>query len=232
MLGIEKASGSVTPERRGNGWCCRLDVKAEDLKVLGLINLRVMVTGTIFTGRTLEPVSNASHPYTNIDFGIPFTAKPRALIFDYKALISDDNTYTVAKAGRKPRTVAGHDEAQAYLILQRRWEDADGNIYALRVATGYERFARSQPHWDNAHRMPIHYGDISAQDYFRPYMDLNEQFHAMNSHGKVVSIHEVGWAEPDETPTHVIIAFSSGSQTAFAGHEGNVLWIDNVKLEY
>ena len=63
VVGIEKASGTVTPEKRGDGWCCRLEVRTEEVKVLGIINLTVMVTGTIFTGRTLEPVSNASRPY-------------------------------------------------------------------------------------------------------------------------------------------------------------------------
>lgn len=87
VVGIEKASGTVTPEKRGDGWCCRLEVRTEEVKVLGIINLTVMVTGTIFTGRTLEPVSNASRPYENIDFGIPFTSRPRAMVFDYKAQI-------------------------------------------------------------------------------------------------------------------------------------------------
>ena len=232
MIGIEKASGSVTPERRGNGWCCRLDIKEEQVKVLGLINLQVMVTGTVFTGRTLEPVSDASRPYSNIDFGIAFSGKPKAMIFDYKARISEDSTYTVAKAGKKPVTVNGHDEAQAYLILQRRWEDNKGNIYAVRVGTAYEKFSQSQPDWDNSHRTEVHYGDISSSDYFRPYMDLNMDFHAMNSRGEVVPVNEIGWGSEDETPTHVIIAFSAGSQAVFAGHEGNTLWIDNVKLEY
>lgn len=232
VIGIEKASGTVSPERRGDGWCCRLDIKAEQVKVLGLINLQVMVTGTIFTGRTLEPVSDASKPYTNIDFGIPFSGRPKAMVFDYKARISEDNTYTVAKAGKRPVTVSGHDEAQAYLILQRRWEDSDGNIYAVRVGTAYEKFPESKPDWDNGHRAEVHYGNISSAGYFRPYMDLNSDFHAVNSRGKVVPVHEIGWASADETPTHVIIAFSAGSQAAFAGHEGNALWVDNVKLEY
>lgn len=232
VVGIEKASGTVTPEKRGEGWCCRLDVRAEEVKVLGLINLKVMVTGTIFTGRTLEPVSNASRPYENIDFGIPFTSRPKAMVFDYKARISEDSTFVVAKAGKKPRTVPGHDEAQAYLILQKRWEDEDGNIYATRVGTGYEKFARTQPEWVDGHKMEVHYGDITTDECYRPYMALSETFHAMNSKGKVVPVKEIGWAAPDEAPTHVIIAFSSGSQEAFAGHEGNVFWVDNVKLEY
>lgn len=232
VVGIEKASGTVTPEKRGDGWCCRLEVRTEEVKVLGIINLTVMVTGTIFTGRTLEPVSNASRPYENIDFGIPFTSRPRAMVFDYKAQISEDSTFTVAKAGKKPRVVKGHDEAQAYMILQKRWEDENGNIYALRVGTGYEKFARTREEWANGYRMEVHYGDVTNTQYYRPYMALSTMFHAVNSKGKTVPVKEVGWASGEEKPTHAIIAFSSGSQEAFAGREGNILWIDNVKLEY
>lgn len=232
MLGIEKASGTVTPEKRGDGWCCRLEVRTEEIKVLGIINLTVMVTGNIFTGRTLEPVSNASRPYENIDFGIPFTSRPKAMVFDYKAQISEDSTLTVAKAGKKPKVVKGHDEAQAYMILQKHWEDENGNIYALRVGTGYEKFARTREEWVNGYRMEVHYGDVTNTQYYRPYMALSTMFHAVNSKGKTVPVKEVGWASCEDEPTHAIIAFSSGSQEAFAGREGNVLWIDNVKLEY
>ena len=54
----------------------------------------------------------------------------------------------------------------------------------------------------------------------------------MNSKGKIVPIQEDGWSEPDETPTHAILMLTSGCYNAFFGHDGNVMWVDNVKLVY
>ena len=38
VSGITKGSVTVVPERRGNGYCARLDTKMETVKVLGVIN--------------------------------------------------------------------------------------------------------------------------------------------------------------------------------------------------
>ena len=43
------------------------------------------------------------------------------------------------------KTLQGRDQAEVYVILQKRWEDAKGNIHALRVGTGRERFNKSIP---------------------------------------------------------------------------------------
>ena len=54
---------------------------------------------------------------------------------------------------------------------------------------------------------------------------------AKNSKGKIVPIKEEGW-DANKQPTHMIIMLTSGCYEAFVGHEGNVLWVDNVKLVY
>ena len=141
VSGIVKGSGTTYPELREPGnYCCRMDSKLENVVALGFINIRVLISGSIFTGKTIEPITTAKDPYQNIDFGIPFTGHPTALVFDYKALISPETTILYAKGSGKPKKIEGHDEAQAYIYLQKRWEDKEGNIYASRVGTGYHHF--------------------------------------------------------------------------------------------
>ncbi len=235
VMGVEKGSGTLTPEYRDttNGYCCRMDSKLEVVRALGMFDLRVLVAGTLFTGRTIEPIRTQKDPYQNIDFGVPFTQTPTALIFDYKAVISPDNTLLYAKGGvGKPKEIAGHDEGHAFVVLQRRWEDAEGNIYAERVATGYERFKEDVPQWQNNHTLRLLYGDITTSPIYKQYTNdvkLNNVRRAMNKQGKIVPIQEVGWAKEGTLPTHVIINLSSGCYEAFVGHDGNTLWVDNLQ---
>ena len=57
-------------------------------------------------------------------------------------------------------------------------------------------------------------------------------YYARNSKGESKLIQEVGWASPDEQPTHLILQFTSSIGGAFVGSPGNTLWIDNVCLVY
>lgn len=233
VIGIEKAAITVTPEpREEGGTCCRLDVSMLDVQVFGVIDIQVLAAGTLFTGRTIEPITTAKDPYQNIDFGVPFTKRPKALLFDYKARISEENWVWYAKGMAKPRKQQGiHDEAEAYVYLQHRWEDEKGNVHAVRVGTGYERITKSQPSWVNDHRLPIHYGDITSEPWYQPYMGYNKNMRTMNSKGKIVPIMEEGWDATLE-PTHIVIMLTAGKCEAFVGYDGNVLWVDNVRLAY
>ena len=56
--------------------------------------------------------------------------------------------------------------------------------------------------------------------------------YARNSRGENVRVEELGWGKPNETPTHIILQFSSSHGGAFIGSPGNTLWIDNVGLLY
>ena len=233
VIGIEKAAITVTPELREEGeTCCRLDVSMLDVQVFGVIDIQVLAAGTLFTGRTIEPITTAKDPYQNIDFGVPFTKRPTALIYDYKAKISDENWVWYAKGMAKPKKQQGiHDEAEAYVYLQHRWEDEKGNVHAVRVGTGYERITKSQSTWVNDHRLPIHYGDITSEPWYQPYMGYNKNMRTMNSKGKIVPIQEEGWDATLE-PTHIVIMLTAGKCEAFVGQDGNVLWVDNVRLAY
>ena len=236
VFGVETGSGTVRPEYRDkdNQYCCRLDTKHEVIKVLG--TMHVLATGSLYTGRMIEPVKSRDDPYQNIDFGVKFTKRPDYLMFDYKAKISPEKKILDMKGSGEPKVKAGHDEAQAIIVLQRRWEDADGHIYAERVATGYERFAKDQVEWVNGHRVKLYYGDMSAEPLYKKYETalclVKDGRRAMNSKGKIVPIQEVGWAKEGTIPTHILINFSSGCYEAYVGYDGNSLWVDNVRLVY
>ncbi len=232
VAGIHKASGTLQPERRDNGFCARLDVRMEEVVVFGFIDIKVLVAGTLFTGKNIEPIKSASDPYQNIDFGVPFTERPTALMVDYKANVSPEHIITIAKGAGRPKDKEGWGCPEMFMFLQKRWEDADGNIYAKRVGTAYYRVEQSQPTWANDFRLPVHYGDITKEPFYRDYMGLCDYRRALNSEGKMKPIQEVGWAASNETPTHMIIVLTSDFNEAFVAHEGNTLWVDNVRLVY
>ena len=232
IIGIEKAAGTMMPEKREDGGtCCRMNVELLGVRVMGMIDVQVLVPGTLFTGRNLEPITTAKDPYQNIDFGVPFTGRPKALMFDYKCIVSPENWVWYAKGMAKPKKQEGHDEVEAYIYLQHRWEDADGKIHSIRVGTGYERFNKDQLTWVNGHRLPIHYGDITTESWYKDYMGFKNMQRAMNSKGKVVLIQEEGWDATLE-PTHMVIMLTSGKYEAFVGKAGKVFWVDNVSLVY
>ncbi len=233
VAGIVKASNSVKPEKRENGGtCCRLDTKFDGVKVLGMISIHVLVTGSIYTGQTIEPIKSANDPYCNLDFGVPFTRKPKALVLDYKCKISRNN-YVEKWPGVGHKIIEGiQDKAEFWVYLQKRWEDEDGNIHALRIGTGREQLDHDVPEWQNGHRVEIHYGDITKTPYYKDYMALNGPYRTMNSKGKMVPIIEDGWGKETDTPTHVIVMLTAGNQGAFIGTLGNTLWVDNVAWEF
>lgn len=230
--GIDKGANAAQPEKRGKGHCARLDTRIEDVKVLGFIDLEVCVVGTLFLGSNIEPVTSASDPYAAINMGIPFTQKPKAVMLDLKARVSPEQKVLKATGLSKKKWIVGHDEPEVYVFLQKRWEDADGQIHALRIGTARERFSKTIPEWKNNYRIDIHYGDITGEAFFKDYMGLFPaagQFKARNSKGKMVRIQEDGWGSADDTPTHVILMITAGCYPAFYGYPGNALWVDNVK---
>lgn len=233
--GIDKAATSTQPEKRGKGYCARLDTRIETVKVLGFIDIEVCIAGSLFLGDVCEPVKSASDPYSSINVGYPFTGKPKALLFDIKAKVSPEHKVLKATGFGSKKWFDGHDEPEVYVYLQKRWEDKDGNIYAKRIGTVRKRFATSIPEWQNDYRLDIDYGDITEKPYFKEYMGLfpaGGQFKARNSKGKMVRIQEVGWGTPDDQPTHVILMITAGCYPAFYGHPGNALWIDNLRWVY
>lgn len=236
VKGITKTSNAVFPASRGGSdRAAKLSTIIERCKVIGLINIDVLVGGSIFLGEMIEPITSTSNPYGHMVMGVPFTRRPMALQYDYKVAMpqGDERIYS-SGFGRK-KTLAGRDSAEVFIILQRRWEDADGNLYAKRVGTGRERFSESTEGWVNRHRLPVMYGDITGRSDYRPYMGLipeENSYYARNSKGKMVPVKEVGWDAPDAVPTHMLVMASAASGTAYVGTPGLTLWVDNFGLVY
>ena len=222
VMGIETGmEGSIVPEKRGNGYCCRL---RNVLTAINLFDMYAMVSGTLYMGQALEPLSIAakSKPYTAIDFGVPFTEHPVALMLDYKAKISDADSLITTERN-KPEVVAGHDCAVIHIYLQHRWEDQEtGKIYARRVGTAYERICESIPEWVNNHEIPIRWGNITNQPNYHDYEGLNQMdMMTRNSKGKMTKIEEIGWSLDE--PTHIIVYISASNAGVFRACEGNTL---------
>lgn len=236
VMGITKGSNAVFPDRRETGGrCCKMTTLMEQCKALGIINVDVVVAGSIFLGRFFEPVKSTSEPYSKMEMGIPYTGRPKALRFDYKVEVPKGGGRVYSSGFGKKKTLPGTDNAEVYIILQRRWEDEDGNLYAKRVGTGREHFGRSTQGWVNGHKLPVLYGDITSRPDYKSWMGLipeDKSYYARNSKGKMVPVKEVGWDSPDATPTHLMVMASSGSGTAYIGTLGLTLWIDNVGLVY
>lgn len=234
VSGIEKGSCSVTPATIGGNTVCKMSSLMEHVKVLGVINMDVMVAGSIFLGRVFEPITSTKGPFGKIEMGIPYTKRPAALVFDYKVDMPATNTRVKSSGLGAKKTLQGRDNAEVYVILQKRWEDAKGNIHAARVGTGRERYGKSIP-WTKGHQIKIQYGDISKNPGFKPYMGLlngAKAYYARNSKGKLVPVQETEWAPADATPTHILVMASSSCGEPFVGTEGATLYIDNVSLGF
>lgn len=235
-MGVTKASNAVFPEdRAGHGKCARLECLFEHVKAIGIIHMDVVVGGSIFTGSMIEPIKSTKNPYSKMSMGVPFTKRPKALRFDYKFYLPEGNERIYSSGFGSKKTLPGADKGEALIYLQRRWEDAKGNIYARRVATGREKYSRSTSGWVNAHELPLVYGDPKGKPGANAYMGLipeSKSYYARNSKGKMVPVKEVGYDDPSATPTHMIIMFSAAGGEPYTGTIGLKLWVDNVALVY
>ena len=234
VMGIVKGSNTVSPASHDGNKCAKLESKMEEVKVLGMINMDVMVAGSIFLGQIQEPITSTKGPFSNMEMGIPYTKRPKALVFDYQVDMPATNTRVKSTGLSAKKTLQGRDNAEVYVLLQKRWEDKDGKLYAQRVGTGRERYSKSIP-WTTGHRIPIHYGDITGQSFYKPWMGLlngEKAYYARNSKGKLVPVEEVGWAPADATPTHMLLMASSSCGEPFVGTEGLTLYIDNIALAF
>lgn len=234
VCGITKTNTSVYREKRGNGYCARLETHEEKVKVMGIVNIEVLAAGSLFLGSVPEPITSTSDPMSKLNIGMPFHKRPEALQFDYKVHLTGDANRIRQTGFSKISTVRGKDMPDVVCILQKRWEDKKGRIYAKRVGTMVHRFSASSG-WVNNAKFPIVYGNASTKPGYRSYMALmndDNAFRAKNSKGKIVTIQEVGWADENETPTHIIVKFDSSYGGAYVGSIGTTLWVDNVELVY
>lgn len=233
VAGIVKTNCSVGRDRHGRGWCARMTTHIESVRVLGLVNIKVLAAGSIFLGSMQEPITGTKDGPRSLNWGVPFTRRPRTLRYDYRmqAAGGDSRIRMTGFSGKS--TVAGRDYAIAILLLQRRTEDSKGNITAKRVGTMVVKYGRTTDGWVDNATYEIMYGDIRGRTgYDEQTMGLRSTDYARNSRGENVPVVETGWAAADERPTHLLLQFSSSHGGAYVGSPGNTLWVDNVRLVY
>ena len=232
VAGVVKTNNTVFPERRGDGYCARIETHIEEVKALGIVNMDVTCQGAILIGELPEPITTTKDPMAKVFYGLPFNACPKAVKLDYKADVGHEVIRGTGFSKLKP--MGYNDFAEITVMLQKRWEDEDGNIHALRVGTGIERIIEDVPEWRNGYEIKINYGDITGQPYYEEYMGLKTDpetaYHALNSKGRNVIIQEDGWAAPGTEPTHILIHILSSCGKAFYGGVGNIVWVDNVQI--
>lgn len=233
VAGVTKTNTSVFPEKRGDGYAARLDTRMESVKVFGLVDITVLAAGSMFLGSVHEPIKGTKNPNKILQMGVPFTKKPIALQFDYKVKMSDRENRIRSTGFSKITDVAGKDYPAVILFLQKRWEDADGNVFAKRIGTIVNYFYHSAD-WRNNATYEVLYGDITGNPAYKAHMmrlQADERF-TLNSKGESVPIREVAWGDETDVPTHMILQFTSSHGGAYIGSPGNSLWVDNVKLVY
>ena len=233
VAGIVKTNTSVFAEKRGNGMCARMETRYESVKVFGIVDIEVIAAGSIFLGTIHEPIKSTKNPQAMLQSGIPFTKKPKAIRFDYKVKAAPEKDRVRSTGFSRKSKVPGQDSLAVILLLQKRWEDKLGNVYSKRVGTMVQRYTESTADWVNAATYPVLYGNITSHPDYQSYMRIQvEERYTSNSKGEKVPIQEIGWAEPDDQPTHMVLQFTSSHGGAYIGSPGNTFWIDNVELIY
>lgn len=233
VVGIVKTNTSVYKEERDAGFCARMETHIESVKVLGMVNITVLAAGSIYLGSMQEPITGTKNAEKNLNWGIPFTQRPKAVRYDYKVKMSGEKDRIRLTGFSKRGKVEGQDCAITVFFLQKRMEDANGNVTAKRVGTMVVKYDKDSGGWINNATYEVLYGDITKHpSYDASIMGLRNRDYTRNSKGESVLIHETGWADKDETPTHLMLQFSSSHGGAFIGSPGNTFWVDNVKLVY
>ena len=233
VMGIVKTNQSVYREPRNGGYCAKMLTHIEQVKVLGMINISVLAAGSIFLGDMREPITGTKDGEKSINWGIAYTKRPTAVRYDYRVALTKQANRIKQTGFSKASEVSGKDYAVTVLFLQKRTEDAKGNVTAKRVGTMVIEYKQSSTGWVNNATYQILYGDIrNNKAYNEQLMGLRSTDYVRNSKGKSVQLKETGWAADNETPTHLILQFSSSNGGAFIGSPGNTFWIDNVRLVF
>jgi hypothetical protein len=167
-----------------------------------------MAAATLFTGTFTPNFPNPSDPRSNIDFGTQFSGRPSAFKVDYKYL--PGASYEDGDGNPLP----GTDHCDIYVLLQYR----DGNV-TERIGTGWFRDDTEETDWTNL-EVPIKYGELTQADPEFDYANVR------TDEGEV-------WGDPNKTPTHIVVVFSSSALgDFFTGAIGSELWVNDFELIY
>ena len=231
-IGVNIGVNSVFPEKNKDGYCCRMESKIREVNLVGL-KLKVLVSGTLFLGEVIEPVRSLKDPIRKLNQGVLFTGKPRAIQFSYKYRSGQERVKSVYSS----EPVEGPDKAEFCLILQKRWEDEKGKVYATRIGGIRSFFNDTGNSWVTDTTITIKYGDITKEPFYDPKImglipDVNELY-VKNSKNEMVPLTETGWDVCNETPTHLILYFTSSYEGInYTGSPESVLWVDDIQFIY
>jgi hypothetical protein len=229
---LDVGNTRVIPEKRGNGYCARLETKIRKDNIAGF-KVDVLLAGTLFLGETAEPVKGIKDPEKNASQGIPFTGMPKAVKFDYKYHIGKSRV----EATTNIKSADGEDKADFSIILQRRWEDKDGNVFAIRIGGYRQFFTGTVDKWINGATFPVFYGDATSLPQYDPktmgLIPSVGRVFVKNSKGVIVPLVETGWGKSGDRPTHMIMYFTSSYEgMKYTGSTESVFWVDNIELIY
>ena len=229
---LDLGNTRVYPEKRGSGYCCRLETAIRKDNIAGL-KVEVLIAGTLFVGDLIEPVRGLKDPLKNVSQGILFNKKPKTIKFDYKYHVGNQRV----KAIYSVDPAEGTDKAEFCMILQKRWEDQNGNVFATRIGGTRQFFTGAVSQWINGATFPVSYGDVThLTEYDAKTMGLipavGEVF-VKNSKNKMVPLVEAGWGKSEDEPTHLILYFTSSYQgILYQGSPESVFWVDNIEFVY
>lgn len=229
---LDLGNTRVFPEKRANGYCCRLETAIRKDNIAGL-KVEVLIAGTLFAGDMIEPVRGLNDPLKNVNQGVPFTNRPKAVKFDYKYKVGNRRV----KAVYSIDPAVGPDKAEFCLILQKRREDKNGNVFATRIGGARQFFTGTVNQWVTGATFPVSYGNITnLPDYDAKTMGLIPgvgEVYVKNSKNKMVPLVETGWGDAGDTPTHLIFYFTSSYQgVQYVGSPESVFWVDNIEFVY
>ena len=88
VAGVVKTNNTVYPEKRGDGYCARLETHLEEVKVLGMLNMDVTCQGAIMIGQLPEPITTTKDPMSKVLYGVPFTECPKVISKSSPILLS------------------------------------------------------------------------------------------------------------------------------------------------
>ncbi len=232
VAGITKTNCSVFPCDGVEGKSAQMLTRIEKVKALGIVNISVIAAGAVYLGSMVEPIKGTANPQAMLNSGMPFTKSPKAVRFDYKVQLSGEPDRLRITGFSPKKEVEGMDMPTMVMLLQNRWEDAEGGLHASRVGTAIVHYTESCG-WQIDATYPIIYGDATLSPEFTTEMNLGyEQRYALNSKGENVPLIEDRWAREGMEPTHVILHFASSHGGAYVGSPGNEFCIDNVRFVY
>lgn len=231
-IGVDVGVNCVFPEKTKDGCCCRMETKIREVNLIGL-KLKVLVAGTIFLGEIIQPVRSVKDPICKLNHGIAFTGKPRAVQFSYKYKSGQHRLKSVFSS----RPVEGSDKGEFCMILQKRWEDENGNVYAIRIGGARDFLFDTRDQWVNDTTVTVKYGDITKEPFYDPkrmaLIPEVSELYVKNSKNEMVPLTETGWDTFHETPTHLILYFTSSFEGVnYIGSPESMLWVDNIRLIY